>query len=175
VKNRREEVVVRQLFVMVRALVYATGFVTLWGWFVTMAVRFDRTAGRALPAVPGLPEVGMTLAVAGGLLALACVAVFVARGEGTPAPFDAPRLFVASGPYRFVRNPMYVGAITLMVGFGLILNSPSVFGVAFAAFFFSNLFVIFVEEPGLARRFGGSYIAYKHVTNRWIPRVPRAA
>jgi protein-S-isoprenylcysteine O-methyltransferase Ste14 len=140
-----------------------------------MATRLDRAAGRALPAVPGLPVVGTTLAVAGGLLALTCVALFVARGEGTPAPFDAPRRFVAVGPYRFVRNPMYVGAITLLVGFGLVLDAPSVFGVAFAAFFFSNLFVIFVEEPGLAARFGETYLAYRRSTNRWIPRVARAA
>ena len=139
----------RQLFVTVRALVYATGFVGLWGWFVLAAARLDRAAGRMLPAVSGLPEVGITLAVAGGLLALSCVVLFVVRGEGTPAPFDAPIRFVAVGPYRFVRNPMYVGAITLIVGFGLVLDAPSVFGVAFAAFFFSNLFVIFVEEPGL--------------------------
>ncbi len=164
----------RQLFVTVRALVYATGFISLWGWFVATAVRLDRAAGRALPAVPGLPEVGMTLAIAGGFLALTCAVLFVARGEGTPAPFDAPKRFVASGPYRFVRNPMYVGAITLLVGLSLVLDAPSVFGVAFVAFFFSNLFVVLVEEPGLTRRFGESYLAYRRATNRWIPRVPRA-
>ncbi len=165
----------RQLFVMVRALAYATGFVSLWGWLVLQAARLDRAAGRALPAIAGLPEVGMTLAVAGGLLALTCVVLFVARGEGTPAPFDAPRRFVAVGPYRFVRNPMYVGAITLMVGSGLVLDAPSVFGVALAALFFSNLFVIFVEEPGLAARFGETYLAYKRATNRWLPALPSAA
>lgn len=165
----------KKLFAGVRSVLYASGFVLLWSWLVSLAARADRATGRALPPVPGLPEVGMTLAVAGGLLALSCVVLFVARGEGTPAPFDAPRRFVAVGPYRFVRNPMYVGAITLIVGFGLILNSPSVFWVAFAALFFSNLFVIFVEEPGLARRFGETYAAYRRETNRWVPRVPQAA
>jgi protein-S-isoprenylcysteine O-methyltransferase Ste14 len=164
-----------KLFAGVRSVFYASGFVLLWGWFVQMAARADRIAGRALPAVSGLPVVGMTLAIAGGLLALTCVLLFVARGEGTPAPFDAPKLFVASGPYRFVRNPMYVGAITLMMGLGFVQSAPSVFGVAFAAFFFSNLFVIFVEEPGLARRFGESYLAYKRSTGRWIPRLARTA
>src|SRR5512141_713947 len=165
----------KKFFAGVRAVLYASGFVLLWSWLVGLAARADRAAGRALPAVAGLPEVGMTLAVAGGLLALSCVVLFVARGEGTPAPFDAPRRFVAVGPYRYMRNPMYVGAITLIVGFGLILNSPSVFWVACAALFFSNLFVIVVEEPGLARRFGETYLAYKRATNRWVPRVPHAA
>jgi protein-S-isoprenylcysteine O-methyltransferase Ste14 len=164
-----------KLFAGVRAVFYASGFILLWGWFVVLVTRLDRVAGRALPAVPGLLAVGITLVVAGGVLALTCAVLFVSRGEGTPAPFDAPKLFVVSGPYRFVRNPMYVGAITLLVGFGLVLSAPSVFGVAFAAFFFSNLFVIFVEEPGLARRFGETYLAYRRATNRWIPRLARAA
>ena len=163
-----------RLFAGVRSVLYASGFVLLWGWLVGLATRLDRAAGRALPAVPGLSVVGITLAVAGGLLALTCVVLFIARGEGTPAPFDSPRRFVAVGPYRFVRNPMYVGAITLLVGFGLVLDAPSVFWVAFAALFFSNLFVIFVEEPGLERRFGETYLAYKRATNRWIPRLARA-
>jgi protein-S-isoprenylcysteine O-methyltransferase Ste14 len=165
----------KKLFAGVRSVLYASGFVLLWSWLVGLAARADRAAGRSLPAIAGLPEVGMTLAVAGGFLALTCVALFVARGEGTPAPFDAPRRFVASGPYRYVRNPMYVGAVTLIVGFGFILGTPSVLWVALAALFFSNLFVIFVEEPALARRFGESYLAYKRETNRWIPRGPRAS
>jgi protein-S-isoprenylcysteine O-methyltransferase Ste14 len=161
---------VTKLFTGVRAVFYASGFILLWGWFVALATRVDRAAGRALPVVPGLLAVGITLVVAGAFLALTCAVLFVARGDGTPAPFDAPKRFVAVGPYRFVRNPMYVGAITLLVGLGLVGRAPSVFGVAFAAFFFSNLFVVFVEEPGLARRFGENYLAYKSRTNRWLPR-----
>ena len=164
-----------KLFTGLRAVFYASGFILLWGWFVVLATRLDRAAGRAPPAVPGLHAVGIALVVAGGFLALTCAVLFVSRGEGTPAPFDAPKLFVASGPYRFVRNPMYVGAITLLVGLGLVLDAPSVFGIAFAAFFFSNLFVIFVEEPGLARRFGETYLVYRRATNRWIPRLVRTA
>jgi protein-S-isoprenylcysteine O-methyltransferase Ste14 len=164
-----------KLFAGMRTLFYASGFILLWGWFVLLATRFDQAARRALPAVPGLHAVGMALVVAGGFLTALTIVLFVVEGEGTPAPFDAPKRFVASGPYRFVRNPMYVGAITLLVGFGLVFNAPSVFGVAFAAFFFSNLFVIFVEEPGLARRFGETYLAYRRATNRWIPRLERAA
>ena len=100
--------------------------------------------------------------------------LFVARGEGNARSVRRSEALRRVGPYRFVRNPMYVGAITLLVGFGLVLDAPSVFGVAFAAFFFSNLFVIFVEEPGLARRFGETYLAYRRATNRWIPRAARA-
>jgi len=164
---------VRQMLVAVRTLVYVSGFFAVWGWLVLAAARLDRAAGRVLATGPVALSAGVALAVAGGLLALTCVAYLVARGEGTPAPFDATKRFVAVGPYRFVRNPMYIGAIALLTGLALLLDAPSVLGLAFAAAFSSNLFVIFVEEPGLARRFGESYAAYRRVTNRWIPRAPR--
>lgn len=163
-----------QLFVAARTLVYVPGFVALWGWLVLAAARLDRSAGRTLPDLPGIRVAGIVLIVAGSLLALTCVAYLVVWGKGTPAPFDAPKRFVALGPYRFLRNPMYVGAIALLTGLAFVLEAPSVLGLALAACFFSNLFVILVEEPGLARRFGESYAAYRRATNRWVPRVPRA-
>ena len=163
-----------RFFIALRAVVYGSGFVFLWGWLALSAVRLDRAAGRTLADALVLRIAGLALVVAGGLLALTCAGLFVARGDGTPAPFDAPKRFVASGPYRFVRNPMYVGAVTLLIGFALFRDAPSVLGVAFAAFFFSNLFVIFVEEPGLESRFGESYRVYKRATNRWVPRLAHA-
>jgi len=165
---------VRQMFVAVRTLAYVSGFFALWGWLVLALARLDHAAGRALATGPVARSAGVALAVAGGLLALTCVAYLVVRGEGTPAPFDATKRFVAVGPYRIVRNPMYVGAVTLLTGLAFLLQAPSVLGLALAAAFSSNLFVIFVEEPGLARRFGESYAAYRRVTNRWVPRIPRA-
>ncbi len=164
-----------RVFVAVRALLYGTGFVAVWGWLVVAAVRLDRAAGRTFAGGLVPRAAGYALVVAGSLLALTCAAFFVVRGEGTPAPFDAPRRFVASGPYRFVRNPMYVGAIALLTGLAIVFEAPSVLGVALAAAISSNLFVIFVEEPGLARRFGESYAGYRRSTNRWLPRFRRAA
>lgn len=165
----------KQAFVAVRAVVYASGFIALWGWFVLAAVRLDRAAGRVLAEGLFPRAAGYAFVVAGSLLALTCAGLFVVKGEGTPAPFDAPRRFVASGPYRFVRNPMYVGAIGLLVGLALVLGAPSVLLVAATAFAFSSLFVVLFEEPSLARQFGESYAAYRRATNRWIPRAPRKA
>ncbi|HTG34912.1 MAG TPA: methyltransferase [Thermoanaerobaculia bacterium] len=68
---------------------------------------------------------GLALAIVGSLIALWCIVTFVARGRGTPAPFDSPREFVAAGPYRYVRNPMYVGAFGVIAGAGLALRSPA--------------------------------------------------
>jgi protein-S-isoprenylcysteine O-methyltransferase Ste14 len=162
--------VLGRLFVAVRAALYATGFVLLWGWLGVSAARWDRLAGRTLPGGEGPVSAGIALVAGGGLLALSCVVHFVVEGKGTPAPFDAPRVFVAAGPYRFVRNPMYIGGLAVLFGFGLILRAPSVLGLALLAALFVHLFVVFVEEPGLTQRFGENYLAYKSTTNRWLPR-----
>ena len=68
---------------------------------------------------------GIALMAADGTLAFACIATFVTRGEGTPAPTDPPRKFVAAGPYQFVRNPMYIGSFLVLTGFGLYEQSSA--------------------------------------------------
>jgi protein-S-isoprenylcysteine O-methyltransferase Ste14 len=107
--------------------------------------------------------------VLGGALALACGATFVVVGRGTPAPFDPPREFVPVGPYRFVRNPMYVGAAALLMGFGLFERSLAILALAVAGLILAHLFVVFAEEPGLEERFGDSYRSYKASVRRWVP------
>ena len=114
----------RTLFDVARALVYGAGFVLLWGWLALVVHRWDRSL---LPV--WTPGVGLVLLVAGAALAIACVVGFVFWGEGTPAPFDAPRRFVARGPYRYVRNPMYIGGGFVLAGFGLLQRSPAILGL----------------------------------------------
>lgn len=161
----------RQAFVAVRALVYAVLFVSLWTWLAVAARRSGEARGLELPAWTAF--VGSPLLLIGALVVLSCVVSFVVSGKGTPAPFDPPRVFVASGPYRFLRNPMYVGALLVLSGYGLVARSPSVLGLAALAALLFHLFVLGVEEPSLVRRFGESYEAYRRVTNRWLPRSPR--
>jgi len=161
----------RTLFVAFRAVLYATFFIGLWTWLVLSVRGFDVAAGRYLPFPFLLP--GVALVFVGALVVVWCVVTFVVRGSGTPAPFDAPRVFVASGPYRFVRNPMYLGAFLVLAGAGMALRSPSVLALAAAALVLFHAFTVVVEEPGLERRFGESYRAYRASTNRWRPRRPR--
>ncbi|HEX4628343.1 MAG TPA: methyltransferase [Gemmatimonadales bacterium] len=104
-----------QIFAALRTVVYMIGFVFLWGW---LALQARGIAGDVLlPA--GARVVGAGLMVVGGTLVLACAAWFAVVGRGTPAPFDPPRSFVPVGPYRWVRNPMYLGALVTLIGFGL--------------------------------------------------------
>ena len=109
--------------------------------------------------------------VAGGLLGLSCVLTFIVRGQGTHAPFDPPKEFVAVGPYRYVRNPMYLGGWVLL--FGLALYQRSVTILVFSLLWIAvvHLLLVKLEEPGLRRRFGASFNDYCGRVPRWLPRL----
>lgn len=160
------------VLVAFRGIVVASLFIGLWFWLAATLRRFDPMLGMSPPQ--SLQLVGWILAVGGGLLGLSCVAMFITRGHGTPAPFDPPQVFVATGPYRYVRNPMYVGAVCTLLGAGLIVRSPSILLLAVAFWGLSHTFVVLNEEPSLERRFGDSYSRYRQQVNRWLPRRPRA-
>lgn len=161
----------KRSFVAVRAVLYATGFVLLWGWLAESTRRYDAVLGVGLPR--GSQALGIVLAVPGALLALACIGTFIVRGRGTPAPFDPPVVFVPTGPYLYVRNPMYIGGAFVLAGYGLFQQSASVVLLSVVFLLAAHLLVLLVEEPGLERRFGRSYVAYKQAVNRWLPRAPR--
>lgn len=158
----------RTVFDSLRALVYGVGFVLVWGWLALQVRPFDRSIPITLPA--WAPVAGIVLLVVGGAVVLACVTGFVWWGAGTPAPFDPPRRFVARGPYRFVRNPMYIGGFVALLGYGLLLRSPAIMGLVLVAIGCLHLFVVLYEEPTLTRRFGEDYRHYRATVPRWLPR-----
>jgi protein-S-isoprenylcysteine O-methyltransferase Ste14 len=162
---------IERAFAALRTLVYMTGFVVVWGWLALVLRHYDPAIGFTVPGWAA--GVGFVLIAAGGAVALVCGCYFALRGVGTPAPFDPPREFVAVGPYRYVRNPMYVGGVLLLAGFGLALRSPAIVLLAVAAIILVHLFVVLVEEPGLRHRFGESYRRYTASVNRWLPHPPR--
>ena len=111
--------------------------------------------------------------VAGWGVLLWCVRDFLRRGRGTPAPYDPPAALVTAGLYGVVRNPMYLGVLLAVAGWGLWHGSGRVlfYWACVAAAF--HLAVTLVEEPALARTFGASYDAYRARVPRWIPSIPR--
>jgi protein-S-isoprenylcysteine O-methyltransferase Ste14 len=164
----------KTLFIALRAAIFGTGFIFLWGWLaLSLRHRYDSNLGFALPG--WTHAIGIALMAAGGILAFACVATFVTRGEGTPAPFDPPRKFVAAGPYRFVRNPMYIGGFKVLLGFGLYKQSPSILLFTLPWLLAAHLFVILYEEPHLGATFGAPYETYCRSVHRWLPRFFLAA
>jgi protein-S-isoprenylcysteine O-methyltransferase Ste14 len=109
------------------------------------------------------------LVVMGAALAVWCILTFALVGKGTPAPFDPPRKLVRTGPYRWVRNPMYIGASLVLLGTALYFRSPAL--TAFAAGFLmvAHVFVVLYEEPTLERTFGALYADYRNAVPRWVP------
>ena len=156
------------VFITVRAITYATLFIGFL--LVYVPARVLSWSGAVRPAVIGGPQIlGTIIANVGAVIALWCVVTFVWVGRGTPAPFDPPRRLVIRGPYRFVRNPMYLGAGLSMLGAALFYKSIGL--VIYTAVFLlaGSLFVVFYEEPTLRRTFGPEYDAYCHRVRRWWP------
>lgn len=110
----------------------------------------------------------------GAVLYLLCLWVFATVGRGTPGPWDAPRRFVAVGPYRWVRNPIYIAALLVVLGEAWLYVSLPLLKYAFAMAACFHLFVIGYEEPALYRKFGDTYLEYKQAVARWIPRRPQS-
>ena len=160
----------RRLFTMLRSTFYAAAFFLFWGWLAVGARRYDPSLGVTLPQ--WLMPAGIVLMVAGAGLALTCVGWFATAGEGTPAPFDAPRRFVARGPYRVVRNPMYWGGFAILAGYGLTQRSVAVLLLSLFMLLCAHTFVVLYEEPALERRFGEEYREYRRRVRRWLPSRP---
>jgi protein-S-isoprenylcysteine O-methyltransferase Ste14 len=95
---------------------------------------------------------------------------FVRQGHGTPAPIAPPRNLVVTGSFRYLRNPGYLGVLSLIVGQGLYFGSGGILIYAAGVALAFHLFVVLYEEPELRRRFGAEYEAYRRQVPRWIPR-----
>jgi protein-S-isoprenylcysteine O-methyltransferase Ste14 len=95
---------------------------------------------------------------------------FAWTGHGTPVPIDPPRRLVVHGLYRYLRNPMYVGVLLVIVGEGVLRRSWQTIEYAgTVAIMFAGL-VILMEEPLLQSRFGAAYSEYCAAVPRWLPR-----
>ncbi len=123
------------------------------------------TPARGIPLIAGLLIVGV------GLYIMArTILSFFRIGRGTLAPWDPPRNLVIVGMYTYVRNPMILGVIAVVIGESLALSSLPIFLFAVFAFVLNTFYFIFSEEPGLEKRFGEEYREYKRNVPRWIPR-----
>jgi protein-S-isoprenylcysteine O-methyltransferase Ste14 len=157
------------MFVLARAATYSALFIGLL--LIFLPARILSSSGIVQPpAFSAWQAGGMLCGACGAALALMCILTFVVVGRGTPAPFDPPRRLVVRGPYRFVRNPMYLGAGLALAGASLFYRSIPLLAYAGLFLFITHIFVVSYEEPTLLRTFEGDYEAYCRRTGRWWPK-----
>ena len=113
---------------------------------------------------------GLLIAV-GLLVLLDSFARFAFHGLGTPAPIFPTQHLVVSGLYRYVRNPMYVAVVSLILGQGLVFGDVRVLEYGTAVWTAFHLFVLVYEEPTLRRTFGFQYEDFCTNVGRWTPRT----
>jgi protein-S-isoprenylcysteine O-methyltransferase Ste14 len=155
--------------VLARTVVYASLFIGFL--LIYLPARLLSRSGIAAPATIGpLQVAGIVIGAIGAALALWCIATFVSIGRGTPAPFDAPRRLVVRGPYRFVRNPMYIGAALVLGGAALFYRSLGILIYTALLLLTAHVLVVLYEERVLARTFGDDYRAYRARVRRWLPK-----
>jgi len=117
-----------------------------------------------------LRGLGIALIVVGVPVLAESIVRFVWKGRGTLTPAVPTQHLVISGLYRFVRNPMYLGVVTIIVGEALLLGSGDVLIYAAVVALGFHLFVVLYEEPTLRRTHGSEYDGYCKQVRRWIPR-----
>jgi len=158
----------RQLVVLFKTLFMAACAIVIFGVVTRQLRHLDHYIPVSLPSWTAV--VGICLMAAGAILAFICFGLFAVGGALTPGPaFPDPGVFVSRGPYRYVRNPMTIGGLMVLAGWGLCQLSVSILLFTAGMAGVMHLVVVCVEEPKLERRFGQSYRAYMSTINRWIP------
>lgn len=127
--------------------------------------------GPPLMGFEPLRWIGVALLLLGGVLLAETFARFALQGLGTPAPIAPTKTLVVTGSYRFVRNPMYVAVVSLILGQALLFGNWVVLGYGGVVWLTVHAFVMAYEEPTLQRDYGEQYDRYRANVRRWIPRL----
>jgi protein-S-isoprenylcysteine O-methyltransferase Ste14 len=147
-------------------LALAPGIVAgLIPWLITgWQIPWSRTWLLPIAVVAGL-------VILSGIVVLLDAFIRFARADGTPAPPVPTAHLVVVGPYRYVRNPMYLAVLAIILGQALHFASWWTLLYAGIAFVAVLLFVRFYEEPTLERTYGDEYRQYRRDVRGWVPRT----
>ncbi|HXQ33607.1 MAG TPA: isoprenylcysteine carboxylmethyltransferase family protein [Anaerolineales bacterium] len=109
--------------------------------------------------------------IIGTLIIIWCSVDMVSKGRGTPAHFDPPKQLVITGPYCYVRNPIYLGGLLVQLGYILWFGSGILISYFVCFVLAYHILIVFIEEPILRNTFGTAYDNYVKRVPRWIPRL----
>ena len=113
---------------------------------------------------------GVLTLAAGLFLAVWTMILFNNIGKGTLAPWNPPKKLVVEGPYCYVRNPMIIGVLLILIAESLILNSIQIFWWVVLFFIINTIHFYIFEEKQLENNFGEDYKNYRKNVPMWIPR-----
>ena len=122
------------------------------------------------PSVAGWVA-GALIGLAGLVLLVVSIRLIIVYANTTVMPWIPSEKLVVRGPYRYVRNPMILGVVLVMVSEGLLLGSNGILILALVFFLVNTVYFILSEEPKLEERFGEDYRRYKANVRRWWPRL----
>lgn len=111
---------------------------------------------------------GIGIFTIGLFIMLDCILRFALEGKGTLSPADPTRALVATGLYRFSRNPMYVGVMLILAGESVFSHSTHLWIYTAIIFTLFHTFIIKIEEPRLKKDFGEAYVQYCQKVRRWL-------
>ncbi len=99
------------------------------------------------------------------------IRLFFKIGKGTLAPWNPTQKLVIQGPYKYCRNPMITGVLSILFAEALWFNNSIIMVWMLLFFVISTLYFFYKEEPDLQKRFGSAYTQYKKHVPRWIPKL----
>jgi protein-S-isoprenylcysteine O-methyltransferase Ste14 len=115
--------------------------------------------------------IGLLLMCLGLFVMIWTVSTFIKIGKGTLAPWSPARNFIIEGMYGYVRNPMIMAVLTVLIGESIALLSLNITKWTIIFFVINNIWFVVYEEPNLEKKFGEEYIDYKKNVRRWVPRL----
>ena len=112
--------------------------------------------------------IGLIVTTLGFIILCSCIYAFIKDSKGTISPADPTKDLVTKGLYKYSRNPMYVGIVTILLGETIYFQSKRLLFYSLLIFILFNLFIKYIEEPRLRRDFGERYQDYKERVRRWM-------
>jgi len=132
----------------------------------------DTNHGPELTSLSLAQYVAMLFAAVGVAILFKSIWTFAYVGRGTLAPFDETKKLIVVGPYRYVRNPMYVGVLLILLAESLFYRSSTLLYYAGFCFVVANVLIIGYEENRLRHKYGDEFRQYCKQVGRWIPGKP---
>jgi protein-S-isoprenylcysteine O-methyltransferase Ste14 len=156
-----------------QSIIVSTLFTLFGGPGILLVYVPWRVTGFHIPS--GDPTVRIVVAVVlmvvGLVPLLESIWRFIVVGRGSLFPAVPTEHLVVSGLYRYVRNPMYLGVLTVITGEALLFWSGGLIVELVTVWIGIQLFVLFYEEPRLTKAFPDEYPRYRRNVRRWLPRL----